>query len=365
MFRERTPAAAQTRINNIAFFLGLLSLGFSAGCARDVAQFSAWQPAASHLPGVARLAVLPLDGEPAVAKLAQASIAARVHEAQLYTLVDGSRVGRAPAKSALAGNSIPAMNAGRQLGADAVLVASIEFQEANGSPYGAKAIEIGDTVLVAAVAYQVLDVRTGAVLADGEAKETFRGEFNEEESGATSSSKVAAQLVREASKKTAEQLVPSRQTREVELAGALMGKGAGAVRAGNRLAKQGKWQRAITQWQTAVNENPECHAAHYNLGLAQESQGNLMQAKQHYQQALAIEQEELYAEASQRAEQLAQQAARLSFQLASRNRPRPAIPAWPQTVAAPAGSHPATPVAYPRTTVPQMPYAPAGQPARP
>ena len=42
---------------------------------------------------------------------------------------------------------------------------------------------------------------------------------------------------------------------------------------GNRLFREGRWEAARQQFQSAVQEQPDLAEAHYNLGLAMEQDG--------------------------------------------------------------------------------------------
>jgi tetratricopeptide (TPR) repeat protein len=62
-----------------------------------------------------------------------------------------------------------------------------------------------------------------------------------------------------------------------------------AVRRGNDLAKSGDWAGAEAAWKSALERNPQNHAAYHNLALACEARGdfdgaleNLNKAMKHY-----------------------------------------------------------------------------------
>jgi tetratricopeptide (TPR) repeat protein len=57
---------------------------------------------------------------------------------------------------------------------------------------------------------------------------------------------------------------------------------------GNVLADQGHLAEAISNYQTAVELNPDFAAAHYNLGNALALQGKYAEAISHFQKALQL-----------------------------------------------------------------------------
>jgi Flp pilus assembly protein TadD len=61
------------------------------------------------------------------------------------------------------------------------------------------------------------------------------------------------------------------------------------VEFGIRVAQQGLWREAIYRWERAAELDPTYAAAHNNLAIAYEHEGQLEQARAAYERALAIE----------------------------------------------------------------------------
>jgi len=60
------------------------------------------------------------------------------------------------------------------------------------------------------------------------------------------------------------------------------------VNRGVTLAHLGRWDRAMAQWERALDENPDNASAHYDLGVAQEIRGNHYEAIHHYYEAASL-----------------------------------------------------------------------------
>lgn len=63
----------------------------------------------------------------------------------------------------------------------------------------------------------------------------------------------------------------------------------GEAQFGIEVAQRGLWREAIYRWQRAVKLDPTYAAAYNNLGVAYEHEGQLDQARQAYEKALALE----------------------------------------------------------------------------
>ncbi len=58
---------------------------------------------------------------------------------------------------------------------------------------------------------------------------------------------------------------------------------------GIKVAQQGLWREAVYRWERAVELDPTYAAAHNNLAVAYETQGNFDKAKSAYERALELE----------------------------------------------------------------------------
>ena len=61
------------------------------------------------------------------------------------------------------------------------------------------------------------------------------------------------------------------------------------VEFGISVAQKGLWREAIFQWQRAVEIDPTYAAAHNNLAIAYEQEGELTEARAAYEKALSLE----------------------------------------------------------------------------
>ena len=61
------------------------------------------------------------------------------------------------------------------------------------------------------------------------------------------------------------------------------------VEFGIAVAQRGLWREAIYRWERAVKIDPTYAAAHNNLGIAYEHEGDLDKARAAYEKAIALE----------------------------------------------------------------------------
>ena len=75
------------------------------------------------------------------------------------------------------------------------------------------------------------------------------------------------------------------------------------MKRGAALARRSDWEVAVRIWEQVVREKPDNSAPYYNLGVAQEGLGDLegfMAARDLYQKAAALGENDLYAEGIKR-----------------------------------------------------------------
>ncbi|MCO6455345.1 MAG: hypothetical protein J5I93_08590, partial [Pirellulaceae bacterium] len=111
----------------------------------------------------------------------------------------------------------------------------------------------------------------------------------------------------QAARRLAERLIPHDQATAVKLAAPAYGAGASRLREGNRAAERGEWAEAVGHWQAVVAENPDSHAALYNLALGYEALRDYRQAEQFASAALEKSDSERYREARERIQLAARQ----------------------------------------------------------
>jgi hypothetical protein len=264
------------------------------------------KPAEAEIGNVCRLAVLDFTGPPELARLARDTFVARLREGGGYTLAEPSELARfAPAPLYDEDgqvNTVAAVEAAARMRLDGILVGRLLRREESMFGNSGSSLRIGDPTTTVALAIRLIDARTGKALFDDRAAESYTGELTDDRVGPTSEEKVMRRLVAASAAKAAAKITPHEVSVDVKLATATFGAGAAALRAGNRLARAGAWQPAMEQWQSALAENPQSHAAMYNLGLAYESVRDFQRAGQMYASAAEIADKELYREAMDRAE---------------------------------------------------------------
>jgi curli biogenesis system outer membrane secretion channel CsgG len=110
------------------------------------------------------------------------------------------------------------------------------------------------------------------------------------------------ELIQECVNKFVARIAPHKVSVQVKLAGGRHD----AVKTGNRYAEQGLWREAERQYRMAVEADAENrdYGAHYNLGLALESQGKLDEAAAEYQKAIDIKANKEYFAALKRVQDL-------------------------------------------------------------
>ncbi len=281
----------------------LLALQF--GCA-TTATLTTTRPAELDVRGVSRIAVLDFTGPSDFALLARTTVIAQLQASRLYWIVDAAELQRAapgPLYDAQGRVNAPvALQAASRMQLDAVLLGRISRRRDGVYDLGTATVQIGDPKVSVISEFELLDVRTGQVLAQGQTEATYQGELEPDRSSANSEQKVLRSLVASSAAKVVAKISPHQVPVDVELATASFGPGAGSILAGNKFARAGQWADAKQQWQAAVNENAASDAALYNLGLAHEATGDLPRARQMFEAAARIADKDRYQQAIARVE---------------------------------------------------------------
>jgi hypothetical protein len=262
-------------------------------------------PRAAQTPvvGLGRMAVMNFAGRDEYAARSQGAVVEQVGQSGLVPLVDGralQQYSRWPLyMSGGELNREAALEAGRHMGLDTLLVGRVQVLEADGSEFGTKSFRIGDPTVRAVIGYQLLDVRSGQPIFDGQVESpSYTGDLDNGRS--KSQQKVLQKLCDEAATALAHRLVPHQESLSVPLATAFYGKGAAKIRQGNQSAAQGDWPAAVASWQAAIDENPDSHAAWYNLAMAQEARQDFVAAQRCLAAALERSDQRRYQEAGER-----------------------------------------------------------------
>jgi hypothetical protein len=219
----------------------LLALVTVSGCA-PAARLQVFRPAAHDLVGLERIAILDFEAAGTGASEVRQAVAESFAENRSYTLVEPAVLETVHPITSPDGkiDRAAALDAARQIGVDALLA--------------------GDSAPGGRLKAELLDVRTGEVLA------------------APTVGKDPAELV--------VKLAPHYEPVEVTLARQWWGEGMAGVSAGNTLARQGDWMAAAERWEEAQQANPGNHAALHNLALAAEARQDYRTAFKLLDQAL-------------------------------------------------------------------------------
>lgn len=95
--------------------------------------------------------------------------------------------------------------------------------------------------------------------------------------------------------------------------------GEGDINKGKKFAEAGLWPEAQKIWEKALQQNPHESAIFYNLGLANEMQGNLEEAESYYMGAVSIKDKKLYIDSIARIRKAKQEKEKLQKQMIDRN----------------------------------------------
>jgi Tfp pilus assembly protein PilF len=114
-------------------------------------------------------------------------------------------------------------------------------------------------------------------------------------------------------------VVPREIVRSVKLRTKDKDKGATErLKRGAEYAEGGSWDMASEEWEQVLQQNPDCAAAHYNLGVAREAEGQLERAREHYKKAARIDPDKLYVGAVVSVDERLKQADELQRQMEGR-----------------------------------------------
>jgi len=278
--------------------------------------------------GVTRVAMVSIRGPVELAPTVGQSLLEVLNETARYQVVTPDQLQLAAPGPLLHPNGAVdrrvSFEAARRLGADALLLASVEIAEEGWSDVGNVRMIIGDPTVRAVCQVQLIDVRSGRTLFDGSDEQTYRGEFSSTRTSPTSRPRVYERLARDCTVAVARRITPHQFNADVALSQDLFGKGSGSLRRGNSLAREGRWDEAHQQWLTALSENPQNDAATYSVGLAHEARGEFSQAEQRYQEAIAMADRPLYREALERVQQASHEH-RLAWSQLTATRPLPNV----------------------------------------
>ncbi|WP_425613374.1 DUF6340 family protein [Anatilimnocola sp. NA78] len=303
----------RTRSHVWGLLLVTAALSLACGCAPK-ARLMVWRPAELNIAGLERLTVLDFEGEHQSGKIARSALQAQLFENKYYNLVDQAELARV--RPVTTPDGLPdltaAMEAARTMGVDAILCGQVvsynvlddlqtdhHIELGGGASKNTKTGDSGSSVgfgldstqtltreASVSVAVKLIDVRSGEIRAARQFAHTFHGKRVNGQGDLPTREAILTKLLNECSHDVVRMIAPHYLPQEVTLARQFYGKGLKDLREGNKLATRGNWKEAETLWQTAAKENPQSHAAEFNLALAAEARQDYPAAMKHLEAAL-------------------------------------------------------------------------------
>ncbi|QDU29125.1 hypothetical protein ETAA8_42320 [Anatilimnocola aggregata] len=388
-----------TRLPELGLLL-LATLLLASGCAPK-ARMMVWRPAELDIAGLERLAILDFEGDQQSGKIARSALQSQLFENKYYNLIDQAELARVRPVTTPEGNPdlTAAMEAARTMGVDAILCGQVvsynvlddlqtdhhielggstskssKGDTSSGVGFGLDSTQTLTREASVSVAAKLIDVRTGEIRAARQFSHTFHGKRVNGQGDLPPREAILTKLLNECSQDVVRMIAPHYLPQEVVLARQYYGKGMNELRAGNKSAMKGNWTEAEKHWQTALRENPQSHAAQFNLALAAEARLDYPAAMQHLDNAIKGYAASDYQAAKKRMT-AGQQKFQLAFAqaqsrptaqaaLAARNQPPPMapnaqFPPQQQFVQQPPQYGPPQQPAAPHNVPPQMPaYGP-------
>lgn len=360
--------------------LFMLAMACSAvGCAPK-AKLMVWRPAELDVSGIGRIAVVDFQGEGESGAIARSALLAQLAENRHYTLVDQTELARVQPAAFQQGlpSEAAAIEAARYAGVDAILTGQVVSYSAEDNiqqdhhisiggagavvSSGSKAAGLGiglDTNTLHArdasvsLAFKLIDARTGEIRDARQVSHAYEARVVNGRGEMPGRERILSDLLRKCSNDVVAAVAPHRVPVEVVLARQQWGNGMNAVRRGNDLAQSGDWAGAEAAWKSALERNPQNHAAYHNLALACEARGDFDGAMDNLNKAMKHYAATLYHQTHDRLAAERRDFAAAQTQIAARPRMLP-----PANSLAPA----AHPSAFPPNIIPAAFLAPSGEP---
>jgi uncharacterized protein YgiM (DUF1202 family)/curli biogenesis system outer membrane secretion channel CsgG len=351
------------------------------GCAPQI-RTMVLKPAEIDLHGYTRVAVLRFDGQGGreIRDWTESALTnARVEQKPYFKVVNRSQMQQILGEQAFAAtgaiDEATAAKMGKLLGVEAVIIGSVNGWEASEErhteareqpiwgtkplQYKTVYVEVATRKAYVSFTANFIDVSSGEMMAS----ETFDGERSAKAEGPGSIGQLPprAKLLQEAANipidKFIKKIVPHYVPQTVELrdksdeSSLISFREPPQIKAlnecikrANEFAKASQWDKSIDEWQKCLKIKGDSAAVYYNIGVAYESKGDLVRAKENYQKAQELKPDEFYIKANSRIDQRLEDQKKLQVQLR-----KPVKPAeTPKAVAeAPKPTPPPAPVTPP------------------
>ena len=288
------------------------------GCAQT-AVMMVWQPAETDVGGIQRVAVLQFRGEGTSGDAARSALVSSFWNTGFYTLVDPSPAsdGGRPGATVLSAPAdvADAVAMGRRLGVDAVLVGDVLRYRASDRPgHGSRGDDADDhgrgargpghhhdeavaRDVSVALAFLMIDVRTGKIRVDDRTSYHVGGELANGQSSLPGKDAVLSQLMDRCARDVVLMLTPRQIAYPVGLPSPSFGFGWSDLRHGNDFAAQGDWRQAEKAWAAALSADPKNHTAMYCLAMAASARSDYARAVGLLTDAVRIHPNQTYQEA--------------------------------------------------------------------
>jgi len=318
----------RVQISRVFCALALFAIAMTTGCS-TTAQLASPRGPELDLPPIQKMAVLDFDGPHDSGKIARSALTSQFSSTDHYRLVDQSELDRYAKVTQPQGapDVQAALAAGRQMGIDAILTGTVvsydvyddvtesefvavssEETESDDGLNNAFAFDFERNILLnregsVSLAFKLLDVETGEVIASRQTQHTFNGQIKNGEGALPVRDQILTQLLDECSRDVLEMISPHDKTVDVKLASVWPWEdGASDIRKGNKLASEGNWKGAANRYDAVLKEHPQNHAALHNLAVAHEAQGDFVSAELHLNDALGIDKKTQYRDTAARLE---------------------------------------------------------------
>lgn len=303
------------RAGKLALAALLPLLAASNGCA-PLASVTYCQPAAVDVRGLRQVAVAEFTG--AGGDLAAAAAHHRLAENRFYHVVDPAQISPLRQASVTQIDEECLLGQARASGVDAVLMGEVRAYRCddemladaeNSAGAGLSAAELSRDWLTldfkhrgrirrnaeVAIAFRLVDARTGEVRASRECSRTYNKLVRPDDESGPGRVDVLNELVDGCVQDFVDQLAPHENQCLMSLArGEWLRPGCLEVRKGNKAAIAGDWAAARQHWEVALELNPDCDSALYNLAIDAANHQQYSDAEDFAMQALRIEHCELY-----------------------------------------------------------------------
>jgi len=284
-----------------------------------------YEPAAIDVSSMNRIVVLEFEGEQG--KSVANSLSGQLWQNEFYTVVDRSELSHELQLAAFEQSEEKShryhefLAPARNKGIDGVIMGEVReyrcedkhvrrtsFSASNGGGMIGSNRAMGTGIglefrenlvreAVVTMAFRLVDVETGEIRASREVSHKLSEERELASGKQVSQSEVLNRLTQECLDEIVGMLAPHEATSQIQLAVCdVWTKGRRDVKEGNQQAVRGNWEQAEHHWQTALQIEPNNHAALFNLAIAADHRHEYAVAEELAMQALRLQHKTCYTE---------------------------------------------------------------------